>query len=165
MKIRGRDITACVLAGMVMYTAAAARETPEPVSKAGPATEQAVAGGAAAAAPGIKVETLLKADSSWDGAPYAAYPPGRPELTVVRLTIPPRTVLPWHTHPMPNAAYVVSGSITVEKQSDGSQRKLGVGEVLAEMVDTPHRGFTGDEPVVLMVFYAGVPDMPLSQGH
>ncbi|WP_397475047.1 cupin domain-containing protein [Pusillimonas sp.] len=166
MKIRGRDITACILAGMVVYTAAGAREAGDspPLADA-PAQQQAIAQVMATVPSGIKVETLLKTESSWDGVPYTAYPQGRPEITVVRLTIPPHTALPWHSHPMPNAAYVVSGSIVVEKQSDGSKRQLGAGQVLAEMVDAPHRGVTGDEPVVLMVFYAGATDMPLSVGH
>lgn len=172
MRIGARNITACVLAGMVMFSAAAARETPGAAQQdaaAPPAptpSPAATPGAAGAAAPsGIQAETLLKADSSWDGVAYAAYPQGRPELTVVKLTIPPRTALPWHTHPMPNAAYVVSGRIVVEKQADGQKRTLGPGQVLAEMVDTPHRGVTGDEPVVLIVFYAGAPGMPLSAGH
>lgn len=165
MKIRGRDIIACILAGTVCYTAAVARETAEPPLADVQEQRQVTASVVATVPSAIKVETLLNADSSWDGVPYLAYPQGRPQITVVRLTIPPHTVLPWHTHPMPNAAYVVSGSIVVEKQADGSRRELRTGQVLAEMVDTPHRGVTGDEPVVLMVFYAGVPDMPLSVGH
>ena len=143
-----------------MLTAAAARES----AKAAPDHfEQQDAGKLSQS--GIQAEILLKADSSWDGMPYSSYPQGRPELTVVRLTIPPRTALPWHSHPMPNAAYVVTGQIVVEKQSDGLKRTLGAGQVLAEMVETPHRGVTGDEPVVLIVFYAGTPGMPLSSGH
>lgn len=165
MRIRARNVTAWAMAGMVMFGAAAAHETAQPAGELDASASQAAAGVTAPAASGIQVETLLKADSSWDGVAYAAYPEGRPELTVVRLTIPPHTTLPWHTHPMPNAAYVVSGQIVVEKQADGRKRTLGAGQVLAEMVDTPHRGITGDEPVVLMVFYAGAPDMPLSVGH
>jgi len=165
MRIRARNVTAWAMAGMVMFGAAAAHETSQPAGELDASASQAAAGVTAPAASGIQVETLLKADSSWDGVAYAAYPEGRPELTVVRLTIPPHTTLPWHTHPMPNAAYVVSGQIVVEKQADGRKRTLGAGQVLAEMVDTPHRGITGDEPVVLMVFYAGAPDMPLSVGH
>lgn len=159
MRIRIRSITACLLAGTAVFTAAMARGTPEPTLDT-----DALASSAAqhAANPNIQVETLLKSASSWDGASYTEYPKGKPEMTVVRLTIPPRTALPWHTHPMPNAAYVVSGQIVVEKQADGQKRTLGAGQVLAEMVDTPHRGVTGDEPVVLMVFYAGSPGMPLS---
>lgn len=167
MRIRGRDIIACALAGLVAYSAAVASEVNVAQAAAANVSLQPAAEPAqpAATAPGIQAETLLKTDSSWDGVPYTAYPQGRPELTVVRLTIPPYTALPWHTHPMPNAAYVVSGTITVEKQSDGSRRELRAGQVLAEMVNTPHRGITGAEPVVLIVFYAGTPDMPLSEGH
>jgi len=114
-------------------------------------------------APGeVQAETLLRTTSSWDGVPYPSYPDGPPEISLLRLTIPPNTSLPWHTHPMPNAAYVVSGEITVEKKSDGEVRKLKAGDVLAEMVDAVHRGTTGPEPVVLLVFYAGTPGMPLS---
>lgn len=110
----------------------------------------------------VHAETLLRTTSSWDGVPYPSYPDGPPEISLVRLTIPPNTSLPWHTHPMPNAAYVVSGEITVEKKSDGEVRKLKAGDVLAEMVDAVHRGTAGSEPVVLLVFYAGTPGMPLS---
>jgi len=161
MRIRARTVTAWVMAGMVMFGAAAAHEASEPDPPRGASASPV----SSVAASGIQAETLLKADSSWDGVAYTAYPQGRPELTVVRLTIPPHTTLPWHTHPMPNAAYVVSGEIMVEKQADGKTRTLGAGQVLAEMVGTPHRGTTGDEPAVLMVFYAGVSGMPLSAGH
>src|SRR5262249_58283681 len=64
----------------------------------------------------VSVETLLKAGASWDGTPYERYPDSAPELTVLKITIPPRTALPWHRHPMPNAACVVSGELLVEKR-------------------------------------------------
>ena len=103
---------------------------------------------------------LLQTDHSWNGVKYTAYPSGQPELTVLKFTIPAHTSLPWHTHPMPNAAYVLSGTLEVENK-DGSQRKvLKAGDVLAEMVNTAHRGTTGDQPVELIVFYAGTPGMP-----
>jgi quercetin dioxygenase-like cupin family protein len=111
----------------------------------------------------VQIETLLRSGASWDGTPYVAYPQGAPELTVLKMTIPPHSSLPWHTHPMPNAAYVVSGELTVEKKENGQKKVLKPGEVLPEMVDALHRGTTGDEPVVLIVFYAGVKDMPLSK--
>nr|BAR45489.1 putative lipoprotein [uncultured bacterium] len=115
-----------------------------------------------AAASAVQMETLLQSDTSWDGVFYQGYLEGRPELTVVKLTVPPHTALPWHNHPMPNAAYVVSGQIQVQRQVDGLTLNMGAGQVLAEMVDTPHRGVTGDEPAVLIVFYAGSPGLPLS---
>jgi quercetin dioxygenase-like cupin family protein len=111
----------------------------------------------------VQMETLLRSGTSWDGTPYTAYPQGAPELTVLKITIPPHSSLPWHTHPMPNAAYVLSGQITVEKKENGEKKVLTVGQVLPEMVDALHRGTTGDLPVVLIVFYAGIKEMPLSK--
>lgn len=110
----------------------------------------------------IQVDTLLRTSSSWDGVAYTAYPSGQPELTILKITIAPHTALPWHTHPMPNAAYVLSGEITVEKKENGQEKVLSVGQVLPEMVNELHRGTTGDKPVELIVFYAGTKDMPLS---
>ncbi|RZU29666.1 FtsX-like permease family protein [Edaphobacter modestus] len=40
------------------------------------------------------------------------HPTGQPQLTTIKVTIPPRTALPWHTHPFTNSAYVLSGTIT-----------------------------------------------------
>jgi quercetin dioxygenase-like cupin family protein len=111
----------------------------------------------------VSVETLLKAEASWDGAPYERYPDGAAELTVLRITIPPRTALPWHRHPMPNAAYVVSGELLVEKRDGGQTIRLVAGDVLPEMVNGEHRGVTGDAPVVLIVFYAGARGLPVSE--
>ena len=113
----------------------------------------------------IEKEILLERSESWDGTPYKAYPSGPPQLTLIRLKIPARTQLPWHTHPMPNAAYIVSGELTVEARSSGATRTLRQGQTLAEMVGTEHRGVTGDTPVELLVFYAGTPGMPLSEQH
>jgi quercetin dioxygenase-like cupin family protein len=111
----------------------------------------------------VQSETLLRSATSWDGSAYASYPAGSPELTVVKITIPPNTSLPWHTHPMPNAAYILSGELTVEKKESGETKLLTAGQVLPEMVGQLHRGVTGNVPAVLIVFYAGTKDMPLSQ--
>ena len=115
----------------------------------------------ATATQAVHGETLLQADSSWDGVPYKAYPAGRPELTLRRITIAPHSTLHWHLHPMPNVGYVLSGEITVEKK-DGTKKHYKAGETIAETVDSLHRGVTGDEAVVLLVFYAGTHGMPLS---
>lgn len=113
--------------------------------------------------PAVKAETLLRSSSSWDGTPYASYPAGSPELTVLKITIPANTALPWHTHPMPNAAYILSGEIVLEKKETGEKKLLTQGQVLPEVVGQLHRGVTGNAPVVLIVFYAGTKGMPLSQ--
>ncbi len=112
--------------------------------------------------PPPKVETLLKTTSSWDGTPYKAYPSGQPEITVLKITIPPHSALKWHTHPIPNAAYVLSGEFTIEKK-DGTRKHFTAGEAVTETVDILHRGITEDQPVTLIVFYAGAPGVPLSQ--
>ncbi len=116
-------------------------------------------------APKIEKEVLLERSESWDGVPYTAYPSGPPQLTLIRLKIPAHTQLPWHTHPMPNAAYIVSGELTVQIHKSGVTRTLRQGQTLAEMVGTEHRGFTTNSPVELLVFYAGTPGMPLSEQH
>ncbi len=103
---------------------------------------------------------LLETTQSWDGTPYKPYSAGQPELTVLKIVIPAHTELPWHTHPMPNAAYVMSGTVNVESQDGRSRKTLHAGDVLAEMVGTVHRGWTGNSPVELIVFYAGVHGMP-----
>ncbi|WP_244136495.1 cupin domain-containing protein [Burkholderia sp. BCC0405] len=105
---------------------------------------------------------LLRTTQAWDGSRYRTYPSGQPEITVVRYTIPPHAVLPWHTHPSINIGYVLSGHLTAVRRSDGKRLALGPGDVVPEMVDGAHRGETGDERAELIVFYAGAPGTPLT---
>lgn len=112
---------------------------------------------------GVEKQILLQSSTSWDGAPYQAYPQGTPEVTLLKLHIPANTDLDWHSHPMPNVAYILSGELTVETRDTGKTRVLKAGEPLAEMVATQHRGRTGTQPVELIVFYAGASGMPLSE--
>ncbi|XAW96252.1 cupin domain-containing protein [Pseudomonas abietaniphila] len=116
-------------------------------------------------ASGVQSTVLLKSSSSWDGVSYDAYPASKPELTVVNIKIPANTALKWHEHPMPNAAYVVSGHLTVETREGGQSILLKPGDVLPEMVNRQHRGLTGNTAVELVVFYAGTPGMPLSSSQ
>lgn len=112
-------------------------------------------------AAGVKSETLLRTNAAWDDVPYRAYPEGVPELTVLRITVPARGELPWHTHPMPTAAYIVSGEITVEAKN-GLKRHFMAGQVIPETVGSVHRGVVGDRTAEFIVFYAGVKGMRLS---
>jgi quercetin dioxygenase-like cupin family protein len=107
-------------------------------------------------------QVLVQADQSWNGKPYTQYPKGRPELTMLKVTLAPHTVLPWHTHPMPNAAYVLSGTLTLHDKASGKTRVVHQGEAFAESVDDVHRGEAGDEPVVLLITYSGIPGEPTS---
>lgn len=112
--------------------------------------------------PAVHTQILLSASSSWDGQPYQSYPSGQPELTVLKITLAPHTRLEWHSHPMPSAAYIVAGKLTLERRRDGKTQGFTAGHAVSETVDTFHRGVAGSEPVVLIVFYAGRTGMPLS---
>lgn len=111
----------------------------------------------------VTVEKLLETEHAWDGALYPAYPTGTPQLSVLKITIPPHSSLDWHEHPVPNAAYVQQGVLTVEKRASGEKRTLHAGEVLPEMVNSAHRGYTGSEGVTLIVFYAGQKGIELAR--
>jgi len=111
----------------------------------------------------VQSQTLLRTSSSWDGEPYKSYPSGQPELSVLKITVAPHTQLEWHSHPMPSAAYIVSGELTVERRKDGKKQRFAAGQAVSETVDTFHRGVAGNEPVVLIMFYAGSPGVPLTQ--
>ncbi len=110
----------------------------------------------------VKADVLVKSSQSWNGTPYRRYPDGPPELTVLRLTIPPHTTLPWHTHPMPNASYIISGQLTVEDRASGKKHVVKAGEAFNEQVGTEHRGRTDDEPCTVIVTYSGTSGMPIS---
>ena len=110
----------------------------------------------------VRIETLLSSTSSWDGTAYMSYPSGKPQITVLKITLAPHTIMKWHSHPMPNAAYVLSGDLTVEKK-DGTQKHFTAGQVIAEVVGSVHRGVTGDQAVVRIVFYPGTRGIPLSR--
>src|SRR5215468_322601 len=112
---------------------------------------------------GVQSETLLRTASSWDGEPYKSYPAGQPELSILKITLAPHTELEWHSHPIPNAAYIVSGELTLERKKDGKKQRFVAGQAVSETVNTFHRGIAGNEPVVLIVFYAGSPGVPITQ--
>lgn len=67
-------------------------------------------------------ETLLQSGEAWNGQHIEHYPVGKPEITVMKMTIPAHSELPWHTHPMPNTTYVLSGSLTIEDKAGGETK-------------------------------------------
>jgi quercetin dioxygenase-like cupin family protein len=112
--------------------------------------------------PQTEVQQLLQTSQAWDGAAYQGYPKGQPQVTVLRIKIPAHTALHWHYHPVISAAYVVSGELTVEKQGTNEHLTVHAGQALSETVGTIHRGFTTDQPVELIVFYAGEAGTPIT---
>jgi quercetin dioxygenase-like cupin family protein len=107
-------------------------------------------------------ETLLQTTQSWNGKPYTHYPTGRPQLTTLKVTIAAHTSLPWHYHPIPNALYVLSGTLTLRDRASGKILVVHQGQAIAESVDDVHRGEAGDEPAVLLITYAGTAGVPTS---
>lgn len=114
---------------------------------------------------GVKSEELVSSGSAWNGKAYGKYPEGKPHLTVMKMHFEANTTLPWHTHPMPNVAYIISGSLTIEDKETGTSHKFKAGEAFNESVDDVHRGFTTDEPVEVIIVYAGVEGQELSEPY
>jgi quercetin dioxygenase-like cupin family protein len=107
-------------------------------------------------------EVLLQTTQSWNGKPYTHYPTGQPQLTTLEVTIAAHTALPWHTHPIPNVVYVLSGTLTLHDEASGKTLIVHQGQAVGESVDDVHRGEAGDEPAVLLITYAGMPGVPTS---
>ena len=63
---------------------------------------------------------------------------------------------------MISVGYVLTGNLTIEKRDTGERMILHAGQTLAETVQATHRGFTTDEPVELVVFYAGQVGTPIT---
>lgn len=112
----------------------------------------------------VKIDAVV-ADSaaSWDGSPLPAYPAGRPCVSILRFTVQPHARLTMHSHPVINAGLVLRGELTVVAEH-GSERTFHAGEGIVEMVGIPHYGENrGEEPLELVMFYAGAEGMPLSE--
>ena len=113
--------------------------------------------------PGVTVCCAAESSSSWDGAPLPAYPAGPPRVIVLRIAVAPHARLDLHRHPVVNAGLVLRGELTVVAQ-DGRERTFRAGEGIVEMVGTLHFGENrGDEPVDLVMCYAGAEGLPLSE--
>ena len=111
---------------------------------------------------GIGVVVLAKTGSSWDGTSLPAYPSGKPEITILRITIPAGTALPLHQHPVINAGVLLSGELTVITE-DNRTLHLKAGDPIVEVVNKWHYGKnTGNGPAVILVFYAGALDTPIT---
>lgn len=110
----------------------------------------------------IKIEKLSETSLGWNGSKLPAYPAGQPVVTILKYTFPPHVKLPSHYHTIINCGVVLSGELTVVAQ-DGTEHTFRKGEPVVEMVGGIHYGENrGNEPVELIMFYAGTKDTPLS---
>jgi len=103
---------------------------------------------------GVKVTTVLKTQTSWDGKPIQ-YPTGKAEVTGMIIEVAPGAETGWHLHTVPSFAVVVEGVLEVTLKG-GSVKRINPGEAIAEVVSTLHNGRNvGKVPLKLVVFYAG----------
>ncbi len=104
---------------------------------------------------GIKIESLANSTRQWDGALLPNYPQGQPEIKILRIKIPAGVTLPWHYHPVINAAVILDGTLELHLRN-GTKKRYESGDALIEVVNTLHSGKAiGDKDVHLIVFYAG----------
>jgi quercetin dioxygenase-like cupin family protein len=112
--------------------------------------------------PSVAAKELAKTSQSWNGATLPAYPPGQPMVTILRISIPAGSRLDVHSHPVINAGVLISGQLTVITK-DGKTLHLQAGDPIVEVVNTLHYGINeGNIPAEIIVFYAGIVDMPIT---
>jgi quercetin dioxygenase-like cupin family protein len=111
----------------------------------------------ASSPPPAKFEELSKSSTGWDGQPFV-YPPGEAELTMMRVTMNAGGAIPWHCHPVPVIAYVISGELEVTKPNGEKARYLAKhGEI--EVFRQLHKGVAVQDTEIIVI-YAGAKDLP-----
>ena len=104
---------------------------------------------------GVTIKELVNSTKELDGQSLPEYPDGQAEIKVLRINIPSGVTLPWHYHPVINAAVILKGNLELYLE-DGRTKVFGPGEALVEVVNTVHAGKSiGNDDVELVVFYAG----------
>jgi len=104
---------------------------------------------------GVTIKELVNSTKEWDGQPLPDYPAGPAQIKVLRIKIPSGVTLPWHYHPVINAAVILEGRLELYLKN-GTTKSFGPGEALVEVVNTVHAGkAVGPDDVDLVVFYAG----------
>ncbi len=110
----------------------------------------------------VKVDVLVRTSVSWDWIALPNYAKGNPEITILRIKIPPKVQLPLHKHPVINAGVLLKGELTVVTK-DKETLHLKAGDSIVEVVDKWHYGKNeGNEAAEIIVFYAGVQGSPIT---
>jgi quercetin dioxygenase-like cupin family protein len=112
----------------------------------------------------LKVTSLLKTTTSWDGNPIV-YPKGPGEVTSLIVELAPGAETGWHEHPVPAFGYIMEGELEL-RLATGKVTTLHPGDAISESVDVLHNGRNiGEEPVKILVFYMGEVGGKLSIAH
>lgn len=110
----------------------------------------------------IQVVKLVETSKSWNGDALPNYPKGKPKITVLKITIPPKTKLHKHYHPVINSGILLKGELKVI-DINNNELILKEGDVIVELVNKIHYGINeGRKPVEIVVFYSGTVDLPIT---
>ncbi len=108
----------------------------------------------------LEVRELLRTSESWNGERLPEYLDGTPEITILKVTIPPNTTLDNHKHPVISAGVLLKGELEIAT-ADGDRLRLNAGDAISEVVNTWHSGTNvGTTPAEVIVFYAGTRGSP-----
>jgi quercetin dioxygenase-like cupin family protein len=111
---------------------------------------------------GLNIKELFRADTNTIGQKIVYPNFSDPEVTMLKITIPPGKSTGWHKHNIPVFAYVIKGTLTVELE-DHRIVKFKEDSTFAEIVDTFHNGTNmEDTDLVLIAIYLGGKGQKLS---
>ena len=111
---------------------------------------------------GVVLETVLKTDTTSIGQKIVYPTFASDEVSIVKVTLPPGKSTGWHKHFFPVFAYVLKGTLTVEVENKKTLQ-FPVNSSFSEVINTLHNGVNnGNEDVVLIAFFMGEKDKPLS---
>ncbi|WPR73460.1 cupin domain-containing protein [Algoriphagus sp. NG3] len=107
--------------------------------------------------------TLIESQVSWNGDSLPNYPMSKPQISILKITIPAHSDLPLHYHPVINAGVLIKGELLVIDE-DGNELSLKAGDPIIEVVNKKHLGRNnGEEDAEIIVFYAGSPGMEITK--
>ncbi|AFY75154.1 hypothetical protein Syn7502_03288 [Synechococcus sp. PCC 7502] len=110
----------------------------------------------------IKVTQLLKTQTTSIGQPINFATINKPEVTAVKVEIPPGKETGWHKHPHPGYAYIIQGTLTLELERN-QKFTFKPGSTFVEVVGTLHNGKNlGNEPVILIAFFTAEAGQPFA---
>ena len=111
---------------------------------------------------GLIIKDLLRTDTTSIGQKITYPDFNDPEVTMLKVTIPPGKSTGWHKHNIPVFAYVVKGTLTVELE-DHREIKFKEESTFAEMRDIYHNGTNKeDTDLILIAIYMGGKGQKLS---
>lgn len=111
---------------------------------------------------GVVLETVLKTDTTSIGQKIVYPTFANDEVSIIKVTLPLGKSTGWHKHFFPVFAYVLKGTLTVEVENRKTLQ-FPVNSSFSEVINTLHNGVNnGNEDVVLIAFFMGEKDKPLS---